>query len=133
MKTQIITLLACLMLYTASAQFPATQKVNVPRLTVQLQDDVFQLQWSVFKEINTSYFVVEQSLDGGKTFTAIATVKAGGYASFSTHYTYELQLPDTTAAYRVSLVLMEGLRISSNLTSLKEQGHIILQQPLAKK
>jgi hypothetical protein len=43
-------------------------------------NDAVSLQWSTASEINNDYFTVERSADGS-TFSAIATVKAGGSTS----------------------------------------------------
>ncbi|HTJ14103.1 MAG TPA: discoidin domain-containing protein [Dinghuibacter sp.] len=45
------------------------------------------LQWSTAQEVNTSRFDIERSTDG-RTFTAIGTVAAQGFATGVTDYTY---------------------------------------------
>lgn len=85
------------------------QTNNIP-VSITNEDGNTSLQWNTQKEVNSSYFVVESS-DNNQTFTTVAKIKAAGYALNGK--AYELEGLSSNLYYRITLVNMEGQRISS--------------------
>ncbi|MGC4101794.1 T9SS type A sorting domain-containing protein [Ferruginibacter sp.] len=63
--------------------------VKLNSFNVQKVDNTAKITWSTEQEINSSYFVIERSIDG-RTWNAIATVAAAGNSSHRIDYsTYD--------------------------------------------
>ena len=78
---------------------------------VLVEDDMEVLLWTLKKEVNTSFFIIERSEDG-IVFSAVATVKAKGHSVLPTNYSFEWisNSPSANATYRVVLVGMDGVK-----------------------
>ncbi len=86
---------------------------NSIHTSLEREEDIMLLHWETPREINTSYFIVERA-DTGRNFKAITTVKASGYAQFRSEYRFEDETaPHLFCHYRISLVMMDGTRIST--------------------
>jgi hypothetical protein len=92
------------------------QKFNSPNavsVTVNSEEGMPLIEWETKREINTSFFIVERA-DSNDTFTAIRTVDASGYAQFPKSYRFLDETAESlTSRYRVTLVMMDGTRISA--------------------
>jgi hypothetical protein len=79
--------------------------------TEQTTDDLITLQWNTTDQ-DAQEFVIEKSVDGGKTFAALRTVKKAGQKDL-----YELQDSRTEAPayYRVTTSSKEGKLVSDVL------------------
>lgn len=79
------------------------------KFTAVKQGNSALLKWSTMQEVNADKFIVERSVDGGRTYTAINTVKAKGNSSIESFY----QINDLTPAkaknnYRIKQVDLDG-------------------------
>lgn len=86
--------------------------------TEQTTDELITLQWNT-TDADAAEFVVEKSVDGGKTFSALRTVKKAGQKDL-----YELKDTRTDAAafYRVTTTSKDGAKLVSDV--LKVDGVI---------
>ena len=98
------------------------QTSNIP-VTITNEDGNINLQWTTQKEVNSSYFVVESS-DNNLNFTIVTKVKAAGYALNGK--TYELEGLSSNLYYRITLVNMEGQRLSSLAANTSVINHNLL-------
>ncbi len=97
-------------LLSAQVKFHSTNSLNV---SVIMEDGIPHVRWETPREINTSYFIIERA-DTGQLFSSITTTKASGYAQFSNSYLYVDEVaPHLYCHYRVTLVMMDGTRISA--------------------
>lgn len=88
--------------------------------TEQTTDELLTLQWNTTDQ-DAEEFVIEKSVDGGKTFSALRTIKKAGQKDL-----YELQDSRTDAAafYRVRTTSKDGVKLVSDV--LKVDGVIKL-------
>lgn len=134
MKTRIKTLFVTLLISTFSIAQTEYRTVNVPFASLDTVEGETLLSWTVAKEVNTSFFIIEASTDSGKSFTGMLTVKASGYSLQPTEFTVnKSELSDLNATYRITLVLMDGMRISSNELPTNTLQPFLLKTPLATK
>lgn len=86
---------------------------SIKELPVKLiiQEDSESIYWTLPKEVNSSFFIIERAEDG-KSFEAIATIKAKGHSVMPTEYTYEWYTDKSPnkVSYRIILVGMDGLK-----------------------
>lgn len=94
--------------------------INLWLSNEQTTDELLTLQWNT-NDQDAEAFVIEKSVDGGKTFSALRTVKKAGQKDL-----YELQDTRTDAAafYRVTTTSKEGTKLVSDV--LKVDGVIRL-------
>ncbi|MBO9205187.1 MULTISPECIES: T9SS type A sorting domain-containing protein [Niastella] len=101
-------------------------------------NETITMEWSTPDAANAREYVVEKSIDGGKTFAPLSTVKAGNKA------VYELSdnRSETTTYYRVTLLGKDGAKIASDVLSVQGivkinvypnpvQNSLIMQHPQA--
>jgi len=116
MKT-LATILMTLSFSIAFAQSNSFSDNTINEASFEVEENQFLLSWETFKEVNTSYFLIEASTDGTE-FNTIASRAAKGYSQ--TPSNYEFELPDTlsdSGIIKITLVNMEGKRVSAVLES----------------
>lgn len=135
MKIFITTLLALLIIcysvnLDAQQPTPAPNSIN---LLIGTEDGLITLYWKTPKEINTSYFLIEQSADS-LLFSPFATKKAAGSSLSARNYAADV-FNDAVAKtyYRVTLVLMDGGRVSSPVVLCPAGQAVTLSQNKASK
>ncbi len=134
MKTSIIFLTVCLIAFTNCFAQKAPISAAAPIVTIEIEDDETILLWSMNKEVNTRFFVVEESLDGGNNFNPMRTVKATGNSNLPTHFEInEYGFIKKNAVYRVILVHMDGIRVASNVVKLSPKRTMLPNPSIAKK
>ncbi|HEX4852011.1 MAG TPA: T9SS type A sorting domain-containing protein [Puia sp.] len=91
--------------------------VTAPVLPVELvqfiayrnSDESINVSWSTSQETNSGYFNVERSADGTTNWQTIGTVKAKGFSSTTSDYSYKDALPlNGTNYYRLKMVDLDG-------------------------
>ncbi|MGB0390671.1 MAG: LamG-like jellyroll fold domain-containing protein [Salibacteraceae bacterium] len=87
-------------------QFPLP--VDLIFFTVNLQDDVVQLNWATASELNSDYFLVQKSLDG-KSWKNLERVGAQGNSNQEVHYGIsDFELVPNKIYYRLVQVDLDG-------------------------
>lgn len=111
MKTRIaIIALIILASFNASAQQSFT--TNTISVRTEGNEEFTTIHWSVSREVNSSYFLVQRSLDS-QEYKTIHSQPAAGSTHAKTEYTFEdLTIDDSPSTYRIIMVLMDGTRIA---------------------
>lgn len=102
-------------------------------------EDLITLEWSTPDEPNAREYVVERSTDGGKTFAPISVQKTDGVKPV---YRLTDKRLETTSFYRVTLTGKDGVKITSEVLSVKGvvklnlypnpvQNSLVMQHPVA--
>ncbi|MBS1596952.1 MAG: T9SS type A sorting domain-containing protein [Bacteroidetes bacterium] len=88
----------------------STLPVTLTQFAASRNDDgTVKLIWSTSEEENASHFEVERSADVSSGFASIGTVKAKGFSSIATDYSYnDLSAPTGTVYYRLKMVDLDG-------------------------
>ena len=87
-------------------------KANQVELECNEVDGVTQLKWTSNREVNTSYYLIEKSVNG-KAFETIGRIKAGSSTYAQTNYEFEdFNDEGTLVKYRLKLILMDGQSIA---------------------
>jgi hypothetical protein len=126
MKTLISTT-ALIILFTCNALAQNTSaKCNQISVSTEQEDGSTYVTWESYKEVNSSYFLLEKSENGGE-FKTIHSQLASGSTHSKKSYTYE----DTSsnggmAEYRVVTVFMDGGRMACR-TPLSDSTFIVSQ------
>lgn len=107
MKNLIITTATILLM--AGGMF--AQKKQFP-VNINNHDNEISIEWNTANETNSSYFLVEGSVDG-LNFTTISQVKAAGYSLTAKKYEIGVRDNNKPTYYRVTEVGMGGERHSS--------------------
>ena len=102
-------------------------------------EETITMEWGTYDESNAREYVVEKSIDGGKTFAPLSRVKAAGNKP-----AYELtdNRSETTNFYRVKLVGKDGLSLYSDVLAVQGvmkinvypnpvQNQLVMQHPQA--
>lgn len=93
------------LIFTQSATLPV---VLVQFLATKNLDATIKLSWATAQEINSSSFDVERSADKG-SWEKIGSVKAKGYASTTSNYTFTDQFPLAgNGYYRLKMIDLDG-------------------------
>lgn len=131
MKSLALFILGITFSIQLSAQGSTNLNSNQPNVEVELIDGEQIISWKLQKEINTSFFIVEKSLNG-RDFVQVSTVKAKGHSTFPTEYSLETSIDDSIQKpiYRVTLVQMDGVRISADSNSSSNQSHETIAENL---
>lgn len=119
MKSAIIFIAIILngTLLSAQTKFHSPNSLSV---SVVMEDGVPHVYWNTSKEINTSFFIIERA-NTGQPFSSINTVKASGYSQFPKSYLYVDQAaPSPYCRYRITLVMMDGTRITAEPSNKKK-------------
>jgi hypothetical protein len=116
MKTFIITAVTLITSLYLKAQVSLENSFSI---SLEIENETSVIRWTMQKEVNTSYFLIQKSTDSVHFFT-VKTLKAYGSTQTSLNYETEDVL-DTTMNnyYRVVLVQMEGKQIISNVECSK--------------
>lgn len=90
---------------------------------VIVEDDMEVLLWTLKKEVNTSFFIIERSKDG-IVFNPVATIKAKGHSVLPTNYSFEWvsSTPSLNVTYRVVLVGMDGLKTVVGINTIENES-----------
>lgn len=116
MKALTITF-ALLISLTISTLGQSTSNQVVVQTTQE--DGITLVTWESTKEVNTSYYVVEKSMNDS-TFERIASVPAAGSSSLKKSYSYEdLDTINTAATYRITLVCMDGTQYTTTSATVE--------------
>jgi hypothetical protein len=102
-------------------------------------EELITMEWSTPDEANAREYVVEKSTDGGKTFSPISTQKVAGIKPV---YQFTDKRLETTSFYRVTLTGKDGVKITSDVLSVKGvvklnlypnpvQNSLVMQHPVA--
>ncbi len=90
-------------------------------------DQTIRLSWATAQEINSGSFDVERSADL-VSWTKIGNVKAKGYASTTTNYSYTDEFPLAgTGYYRLKMIDLDGKYLYSNILTVSSDNS---SQPL---
>lgn len=113
MKTLALSLLILINTAHYSIAQENSETKNQISINTTYEDGAIVLNWESNREVNSSYYLIEKSING-QAFEIISTQKASSSTYSRTAYSFE----DTTvesniAQYRVTLVLMDGSRITS--------------------
>ncbi|MFT5724281.1 MAG: hypothetical protein ACI9JN_001399 [Bacteroidia bacterium] len=105
MKTLTITFA---LLVTMSFMGTAQITSNLVEIETSIEDGITVVTWESTKEVNTSYFIIEKSLNDSM-YERISSVPAAGSSSLNATYTYEdLDTIELGVTYRITLVCMDG-------------------------
>lgn len=119
------TLALIILLAINSTQFAFAQndlEKNQIALSSYYEDGVTIINWVSTQEVNTSYYLIEKSLDG-ENFYTIGEVKAGSSTFSQKEYSFEdVESDSGLAKYKVTLVLMDGNTISTLLESSSDMN-----------
>tara|TARA_B100001109_G_scaffold255772_1_gene260728 strand:+ start:9834 stop:10220 length:387 start_codon:yes stop_codon:yes gene_type:complete len=118
--TLIVILLFSIQL-NSKAQNSSVQ-ANQFTLKVEHIEESNLLTWTSNREVNSSYYLIERSIDG-KPFEIIGKIKAGSSTYSTTYYEFEdMAFENSSLTYRLSLVLMDGesITILNNVPQLGE-------------
>ncbi|HEY8898410.1 MAG TPA: T9SS type A sorting domain-containing protein, partial [Niastella sp.] len=102
-------------------------------------DELITLEWSTPDEPNAREYVIEKSTDGGKTFAPISIQKVAGIKPV---YRLTDKRMEETSFYRVTLTGKDGVKITSDVLSVKGvvklnlypnpvQNSLVMQHPVA--
>lgn len=102
-------------------------------------EEMITMEWNTPDEANAKEYVVEKSIDGGKTFEPISTQKTAGVKSM---YQLTEKRGKATSFYRVTLVGKDGAKVTSDVLEVKGvikliiypnpvQNQLIMQHPVA--
>jgi hypothetical protein len=119
-------------IFTSSTTLPVTL---VQFLADKNPDGSVGVLWTTSQEENSSYYDVERSSDQSGWVT-LGTVKAKGYSSIPTSYSYTDKLPlDGTGYYRLKMVDLDGKYKYSNTVTVtsseNDQPLVIYSNPFS--
>ncbi len=101
----------CMLLLSKNSSSQLIGSANTIILSLEIDQEELIIQWKTNKEINTSFFFVEKSTDSIH-YEVVQTIKAA--SSSMLPKTYETTLySNNWGYYRVSLILMDGSKITS--------------------
>ncbi len=122
MKTLTSTIALIILTTGLTIAQNATLKTNEIAINLEVEDGMTTVFWSSNREVNTSYFIIEKSVNG-KAYTALGTRAAGGSTHQAETYSFEDVASDSALAqYRVTLVCMDGSRYSVQTANFHTQG-----------
>ena len=109
-------------IFNSSAVLP----VQLVQLLASRNDDgSIKISWATSQEQNASYYDVERSSDQAG-WAKIGSVKAKGYSSTTTNYSYNDQLPlDGTGYYRLKMTDLDGKFTYSKAVSVSDNKNKI--------
>jgi Secretion system C-terminal sorting domain len=88
---------------------PGTLPIIMFSFTGTLDNNTVDLAWTTEQEVNSDYFGIERSIDGGNTWKQLGTVTASGFSSTPVNYTFTDASPATGAnEYRIRSVDRDG-------------------------
>ncbi|MCB0801494.1 MAG: hypothetical protein HND54_04080 [Bacteroidetes bacterium] len=121
MKTLALTFLLAI----NSIQFSFAQNdPNINQVVVSsvYEDGITIINWESNREVNTSYYLIEKSIDG-QNFEIIGKTKAGSSTYKTKSYEFEdVDSLSQRASYRITLVLMDGSTIATLLNTSSEMN-----------
>ncbi len=120
MKTLTFSILILINTLQFSIAQTNPNEANQIQINTELEDGIIVLKWESNREVNSSYYLIEKSIDG-KTFEIIGTQKAGSSTYQSTAYSFE-DVSEEEGSYRISLVFMDGRSISVYSNFQTNQG-----------
>lgn len=124
MKTLTIAML--LTIHTISFAQINSNTSNQIVLSSEKEDGITILNWESNKEVNSSYYLIEKSING-ENFETIATQKAGSSTYQNTAYYYEdVEESNASTQYRITLILMDGTAISTQSIINEEMNLAII-------
>jgi hypothetical protein len=107
---------------------PTLPVVLVQFLGTKNPDGTVKLSWATAQEINSAYFDVERSNDQGAWTKVGSSVKARGFASTTTNYSFTDQTPlDGTGYYRLKMVDLDAKYQYSKTLAISSDN---ISQPL---
>jgi hypothetical protein len=92
--------------------------VNLLNFTSTILPNAVKLQWQTASEINSSYFLIERSVDG-INFSTIGKVNAAGSSNILKQYSFVDNAPLGENYYRLKEVDLNGNYTFSNILSVK--------------
>jgi hypothetical protein len=105
MKKTVLIIAFVLTVCSAWAQqLEANQYITV---AIIREDSENIISWQMQREVNTSHFLVEKSVDGIH-YEVVSMIKASGHVNFAKTYTYTDTEGAQNCLYRVITVNMEG-------------------------
>jgi hypothetical protein len=93
--------------------FPIVLPVNISKFAVQKSGNSTRIFWTTSQEVNTDEFIVERSVDGGRTWTVLTTVAAAGTSSAELNY----QTTDFNPAKGLNLYRLKSVDIDGRFTT----------------
>ncbi len=105
--------LATILFITISTLTFSQNNSNQVNLKIESEDGINILKWESNREINTSYYLVEKSIDGGE-YKMLGTQKAGSSTYTKVNYSFEdLEELQENTSYKITLVFMDGSTIAT--------------------
>jgi Secretion system C-terminal sorting domain len=93
----------------ATLTSPGTLPIVMFSFTGTLNNNVVDLTWTTSEEVNSDYFTVQRSTDGGATWQDLGTVAASGFSSMPVTYYFNDASPASGAdEYRIKSVDKDG-------------------------
>jgi hypothetical protein len=81
---------------------------NQLEVQTTIEDGITVVTWETSKEVNTSYFLVEKSINDTSYFR-VASLPAAGSSNYNETYSYEdLDVYNQNVSYRITMVCMDG-------------------------
>ena len=112
------------LIFTESSTLPVEL---VQFVATRNPDQTIRLSWATAQEINSGSFDVERSADL-VSWTKIGNVKAKGYASTTTNYSYNDEFPLAgTGYYRLKMIDLDGKFLYSKILTVSSDN---ISQPL---
>ena len=112
------------LIFTESSTLPVEL---VQFVATRNPDQTIRLSWATAQEINSASFDVERSADL-VSWTIIGNVKAKGYASTTTNYSYNDEFPLAgTGYYRLKMIDLDGKYLYSKILTVSSDN---MSQPL---
>lgn len=85
----------------------------------KIQKNINQLTWTTAQEENTSYHILQRSIDEGKTFEFLGKVEAAGNSNTPMEYIWEDPNPAKVSYYKLQTVDADGATYFSNIIRLE--------------
>ena len=105
--------LATILFITISTLTYSQNSSNQVNLKIEKEEGINILKWESNREINTSYYIVEKSVNGSE-YKILGTQKAGSSTYIKSNYSFEdvEELQENTS-YKITLVFMDGSTIAT--------------------
>jgi hypothetical protein len=116
----------------ASLSFPQNLPVSLIDFGYEILNTTVHLQWQTTSEINSSYFLIERSVDG-VNFSGIGKVNAAGNSTALKQYSFIDNTPLNTNYYHLKEVDLDGKYTYSKILQVnipQTQALILLGNPV---
>ncbi|MEO0789311.1 MAG: DNRLRE domain-containing protein, partial [Bacteroidota bacterium] len=102
-----------------SITFTTALPVELSEFTGSQRGDLHLLEWQTASEVDFSHFIVEQSIDQGRSFQPLSQISGRGQESTQATYAYSTFIPNANSVlYRLRMVDVDGSEDLSNIVEL---------------